>query len=209
MKYLKIYEDFQSLDDIKSKHSETRTKALSEDEFLEVFRKECKNFSFLNDQLWRCSNNSFGRFGLFFETERKGTIGTYNYKDFFDLRNDYPVPRYKSLIGSTTREGADLFGSGSNNYLVIPFDNSKLVFAGSPDLALWSRTGEKFCDSLFIMKEYEKGFRVPIEKLESIRNSSSLGRYKNLDKYGFEFFTNGNCLLLEESKISWLINEVS
>ena len=93
--------EFQEFMDRESK---TRTKGLNEEEFLEVFKENCKNFSFDNDMLWRNSNN-FGDFGIFFEEARIATIGTYNYKDFFDDRKEYIVPRYKSLIGSNTKEG--------------------------------------------------------------------------------------------------------
>ena len=134
------------------RESKTRTKPVTEDEFLEIIRENCKNFSFMNDVLWRKSNRSFGDLGLFSEKERKQTIGNYNYKEFFDLRKDYPVPRYKSLIGSTSKEGADFFGSDSDMYMVIPFDNSQIVFAGTPDLALWSKLGQEFIDNLFTMK---------------------------------------------------------
>lgn len=84
--------------DYVDRKSETRTKPLSEEEFLEILKTKCKNFSFSNDQLWRGTNKSFGDYGLYLEKERKGTIGKYNYKDFFDVRKDYIVPRYKSLI---------------------------------------------------------------------------------------------------------------
>jgi hypothetical protein len=203
MKYLKRYNE--STDDLTSRESITRTKKVSEEEFLQIIRDNCKNFDFSNDMMWRGTNKSFGDIGLFFEKERKGTIGNYNYKDFFDLRKDYPVPRYKSLIGSTSKEGADFFGSESNLYMIIPFDNSQIVFAGSPDIALWSKTKQKFTDSLFIMKEYTKDFKVPTDELLFIRNSSTLKGYeKQVDKLGFEFFTTSPCLLIHESKIDWL-----
>jgi 8-oxo-dGTP pyrophosphatase MutT (NUDIX family) len=200
----------ESFDTILSRESKTRTKSISEEELLEIIRDNCKNFSFDNDPLWRNSNTSFGKLGLFSEKERFGTIGNYNYKDFFDLRKEYPVPRYKSLIGSTSKEGAERFGSNSDVYMVIPFDNSQIVFAGSPDLALWSRTKERFRDELFTMKEYTKGFQVPSEELTNIRNTSSLGSWVNVIKdFGFEFFTTSPCLLIHESKIDWLRNNIS
>ena len=199
----------ESVDTLISRESVTRTKSISEKELLEIIRENCKNFSFMNDPLWRNSNRSFGDLGLFSEKERRGTIGNYNYKDFFDLRKEYPVPRYKSLIGSTSKEGADRFGSDSDVYMVIPFDNSQIVFAGSPDLALWSKTKEIFRDELFTMKEYNKGFQVPTEELTNIRNTSSLGSWVNVIKdLGFEFFTTSPCLLIHESKINWLRNNI-
>lgn len=190
------------------RESKTRTKPVTEDEFLEIIRENCKNFSFMNDVLWRKSNRSFGDLGLFSEKERKQTIGNYNYKEFFDLRKDYPVPRYKSLIGSTSKEGADFFGSDSDMYMVIPFDNSQIVFAGTPDLALWSKLGQEFIDNLFTMKEYSKGFQVPVDELSLIRDKSKLGSFEKAKKLGFEFFTTSPCLLIHESKIDWLRNNI-
>ncbi len=190
------------------RESKTRTKPVTEDEFLEIIRENCKNFSFMNDVLWRKSNRSFGDLGLFSEKERKQTIGNYNYKEFFDLRKDYPVPRYKSLIGSTSKEGADFFGSDSDMYMVIPFDNSQIVFAGTPDLALWSKLGQEFTDNLFTMKEYSKGFQVPVDELSLIRDKSKLGSFEKAKKLGFEFFTTSPCLLIHESKIDWLRNNI-
>jgi len=204
MKYLKIFEDFPN--NFASVESKSRTKPLTDEEFLKIFNENCKNFSFFNDQLWRKAGSEFGELGLFLEKERRGTIGSYNYKTFFDLRKDYPVPRYKSLIGSTTKEGADFFGSGSDNYLVIPFDNSQIVFAGSPDLALWAKLNQEFTDDLFIMVEYTKAFEVPKE-LEIIRDTSKLGKFVKAKQYGFEFFTTSPCLLIHESKVDWLRNQ--
>ena len=194
--------------DFSNRESSTRTKSINKEEFLEILKNECSQFSFDNDQLYRKTNSNFGKFGLFMESERKGTIGKYSYSDFFDNRKGYPVPRYKSLIGSTTIEGSEYFGSTGRVYLVIPFNNSEIVFAGSPDLALWSRTNEKFRDGLFTMKKYKDNFKVPLEKLESIRNTSTLSSYTKIYKYGFEFFTNANCLLIDINEIEWLKNQI-
>lgn len=210
MKHLVLFEDFENLI---SRESRTRTKPLSEDEFLGLMKENCKQFSFSNDQLWRKSER-FGDqhgnkdFGLFLSAERKGTIGNYNYKNFFDLRRGYPVPRYKSLIGSTSKIGADRLGSGSINYLVIPFDDAQLIFAGTPDLAFWSKKDQEFSDDLFIMKNYSYDFKVPHQELESIKNSSKLSDFK-LSDFGFEFFTTSPCLLIHESKVDWLKDNLS
>jgi hypothetical protein len=201
MKFLLEFNDYQS------RSSKTRTKPLSEEEFLELLKTNCKNFSFNNDQLWRGTNNKFGSFGLYIESERKGTIGKYSYKDFFDIRKDYIVPRYKSLIGSTEPNGAEYLASGRNVYLVIPFDEANIVFAGAPDLALWSKVGQEFTDDLFVLETYLKDFKVPNEKLWSIFSSSKLGSFSNKIKeknLGFEFFTNSSCLLLSKGKVDWL-----
>ena len=194
-------------DDYKSRDSETRTKPLREEEFLKILETNCKNFSFSNDQLWRGTNNRFGSFGLYLEGERKGTIGKYSYKDFFEIRKDYIVPRYKSLIGSTEFNGAEYLAIEGNVYLVIPFDGANIVFAGAPDLALWSKLGQEFTDDLFVLETYLKDFKVPNEKLWSICSSSKLGSFSSKikdRKLGFEFFTNSSCLLLSKDKVDWL-----
>lgn len=125
------------------------------------------------------------------------------------MRNNYIVPRYKSLIGSTEFEGADELSNSypTVTYLVIPFDESNIVIAGSPDLAMWSRKGQEFTDDLFILEKYTKDFRVPNDKLWSILLNSTLRSFEDIIKkrnLGFEFFTNSNCLLLDKSKIEWL-----
>ena len=204
---MKIILEFQEFID---RESRTRTKGLNEEEFLEVFRENCKNFSFDNDMLWRNSNN-FGDFGLFFEKDRNGTIGTYNYKDFFDDRKDYIVPRYKSLIGSTTKEGSEAFASTSTTYIVIPFDDANIVFSCSPDLALLSKMKQEFSDSLFLLKQYDAGFKAPVSELFDIMSNTTISSLidtsikKNL---GFEYFTNANCLMIKEEKIGWLKNNI-
>ena len=192
------------------RESRTRTKGLNEQEFLEVFRENCKNFSFDNDMLWRNSNN-FGDFGLFFEEARRGTIGTYNYKDFFDDRKEYIVPRYKSLIGSTTKEGAEAFASDVNTYIVIPFDGANIVFSCSPDLALLSKTKQEFSDSLFLLKQYDAGFKSPVSELFDIMSHTTLSSFRDMfveKNLGFEYFTNANCLMIKEDKIGWLKSNI-
>ena len=199
--------EFQEFIDRESK---TRTRGLNEQEFLEVFRENCKNFSFDNDILWRNSSN-FGDFGLFFEEARRGTIGTYNYKDFFDDRKDYTVPRYKSLIGSTTKEGAETFGSDVNTYIVIPFDGANIVFSCTPDLAFLSKTKQEFLDSLFLLKQYDAGFKSPVSELFEIMSHTTISSYRDTfveKNLGFEYFTNANCLMIKEEKIGWLKNNI-
>lgn len=201
--------EFNEYSDIESK---TRTKPLSEDKFLEILKTECTNFSFENDLLWRKSGYEFGDFGLYLEGERRGTIGRYNYHTFFDQRKDYPVPRFKSLIGSTTLEGAELLGSESQVYLVIPFNNAQIVFAPTPDMALLSRVMDKeYSDDMFIMVEYIDNFKVPTDFLNKEMLKTGLNKHVNnskLKEFGFEFFTNSSCLLLSPDKINWLKNNI-
>ncbi len=194
------------------RESSTRTKGLSEEEFLDILKKECSNFSFENDLLWRNTGDDFGDFGLYLESERKGTIGKYDYHTFFDQRKDYPVPRFKSLIGSTTSAGAELLGSETSIYLVIPFNNSQLVFAPTPDMALLSKIGKnEYKDDMFIMVEYLENFKIPVDFLNKEMQKTGLTDRvsdSKLKSLGFEFFTNSSCLLLEVGKIQWLKNNI-
>lgn len=209
LKFMRLILEFE---EFKTKESETRTKPLTDDDLLRIINENCKNFSFNNDLLWRGTNRSFGDFGIWFESERKGTIGDYSYKKFFDDRRGYPVPRYKSLIGSTEKVGASYLSSDGVPYMVIPFDNSQIVFAGSPDLALWSKTGQSFSDDMFLMKEYVKDFKVPTDELYDIMSKTSISHLNQTfikRNLGFEFFTTSTSLLIHESKVDWLKSQIS
>lgn len=193
------------------RESKTRTKSVEEEEFLRIFRENCKDFSFENDLLWRKASN-FGPFGLFFSADRIGTIGNYRYKEFFDDRKDYPVPRHKSLIGSTTPEGAEYFGSDSKIYMVIPFDGSNLVFACVPDIAALAKfSKEEFKDSHFLLRKYEAGFKAPNEELFSIMATTGMASSIGISvekRLGFEFFTDANCLMIEMDRVEWLRSNI-
>jgi hypothetical protein len=197
------------------RESSTRTKGLSEEEFLDILKNECSNFSFDNDLLWRNTSSEFGDFGLYLESERKGTIGKYNYHTFFDQRKDYPVPRFKSLIGSTTSAGAELLGSETSIYLVIPFNNSQLVFTPTPDMALLSKISKigknEYNDDMFIMVEYLENFKIPVDFLnQEMQKTGLTDRVSDskLKSLGFEFFTNSSCLLLSQDKVEWLRSKI-
>lgn len=126
------------------------------------------------------------------------------------MRREYPVPRYKSLIGSTSKQGAKYFGSNDQIYLVIPFDNAQIVFAGVTDLGIWHHRKQIYTDDLFILSHYKKDFKYPEKELKKILLKSSGSSYAQIyyeKNLGFEFFTNSNCLLIHESKIKWL-NEI-
>ena len=232
MSYLILeYNDFNDVNDLSTykNRSNTRVKSLSEEEFLEVLKNNCKNFSLNNDQLWRGnSDREFGQQGIFFESRRAGVIGKYNYHNFFDDRKDYIVPRYKSLIGSTSIRGAGLFGSSigasdaktlpeediinkSQIYRLIPFDNANIIFASAPDLAIWSRLGQQtYSDDMFLLKEYTEDFKSPIKELKEIALKNVMSKKMSIiDTFGFELFTNSKCLLISGSKTEWLRTNLS
>lgn len=156
--------------------NKTRTIPLTEEEFLDIIKKNCTQFNFKNDMLYR-GCGEIGEYALYKEAERKGTYGGgYSYKDFFDQRKDYPVPRYKSIIGSTSPIHAGVFGQVNDSvYLVIPFDNSKIIICPKVDMASGDLNAKTiWSDDMFQMKEYSSDFKV---------------------NGHFEFFTNANCLL--------------
>lgn len=202
--------EYKEFIDSESKIGHSRTNTLKEESFLEILRKNCKNYSINNDQLWRGKTWS-GEFGIFEKSERMGTIGTYSYKDFFDFRTknpDYPVDRHSSLIGSTKREGSDVLTGAQSMYIVIPFDDSEIIFAGSPDLGLWSKVKQTFSDELFILTNYTNDFKVPVIDLKRIMSKTNLNGMVDTNEFGFEYFSNGPCLLLHESKLDWLRKEM-
>lgn len=213
--------------------NDDQSKLLSEEEFLNIFRANCKNFSLNNDQLYRLCGSNYP-LSIFTEKERVGTFGNPKatgverkygqYKGYAQLfqqtekdREKYPVLRTHSLIGSTDNVNFGKFiGFGENTFLVIPFDGTKIVFSPYPDLAFKGKNTD-MTDKDFIMKSYEYGFRVPREELEKIDTvgakeklvkAKQRGLFSNIKyditDYGFEFFTNGPALLVKEDKIDWL-----
>jgi len=162
------------------RESPTRTKSIDEEEFLRVFRENCKNFSFDNSLLWRQAAN-FGPFGLFFSADRRGTIGSYRYKDFFDDRKGYPVPRQPGLRVHA-RPGAD-----------------------------GEVLDEEFSDEHFLLRQYDPGFQAPEEELFSTMAKTKLSSLRDTvvkKRLGFEFFTDANCLMIEMEKVEWLRSNI-
>jgi hypothetical protein len=85
-----------------------RTKELNNEDFLEILKNNCKNFSFSNTQLWRSKYRK------------------YDLELFTQLRK-------KSLIVGTDKEICK-FLVGADMYLIIPFDDSEIVFCTICDL---------------------------------------------------------------------------
>ena len=213
MKHLKTFEFWISetiartdskLEDIK------RCKTLSDEEFLEILKKNCKNFSLSNDELWR-NKVKGGDLELFTPNYRRADPLAFP-KFFNRIENDenYPVVRKKSLIGGTKSDIVKKL-VGADNYLVIPFDNSEIVFC--PVVDLWAMDDERgksselvnkepVSDKNFIKVSYTKHFTIPEKELGRIhtkRSNSSVG---------YEFFTSSPCLLVHESKLNWLRNNI-
>lgn len=192
MKHITSYNIFEN---------KTRTSPLTEEEFLDIFNKNCTQFNFKNDMLYR-GCGEIGEYALYKEAEREGTYGSsYAYHDFFNQRKEYPVPRYKSAIGSTSPLHAGVFGQNNSAvYLVIPFDNSKIVFCPTPDMAsggaFRNKDGGIYSDDMFVMQEYSSNFKVDRTQLQKGADilKSKLGR-GSADVSHVEFFTNADLLL--------------
>ena len=212
MRYIKSFSAFEgiSITDYSAPKLE-RTKQLSEEEFLKVLKENCKNFSFTNDLLWR---NKIKKFDLELFTPDYRNVSALAFPKFFNkIETDpnYPVVRKKSLIGGTNGDVVKQL-VGFDNYLVIPFDNSEIVFA--PIVDLWAMDDDRrqkselvnkepVSDKHFVKAAYTKNFEIPSNELESIRSKFGI---KGGIKHGYEFFTSSPCLLVHESKIDWLRN---
>jgi hypothetical protein len=195
MKYLFSYQIFEN--------KETRTTPLSEEEFISSLKLNCSQFNFENDQLYR-GCGEITDYAFYHEEARSGTYGgNYPYHAFFNARNEYPVPRFKSLIGSTSLMAANFLGCMTTNvYLVIPFDNSKIIFCPTPDMAMGvsSPTGKKdikYTDDMFTMMEYSSNFHIDKREIQQKMDllGNQTGRQVPIGKAGVEFFTNADCLL--------------
>ena len=140
MRILLEYKDYM---EIKSRKSVTRTKPISDEEFIEILQKECKNYHPKNDPLLRYDykdENDLPK-GLFQPSTRSTKVITL--KNFFDdIENDtenYPVVRKKSLIGACGFKGElpsdkkkPYDSYGDKPFIVIPFDNSSFCSFVAP-----------------------------------------------------------------------------
>jgi hypothetical protein len=203
MKYLKSFENLKYND-------------ISEQEFIKLFKENCKNFSLNNDPLYRGDMEEF-TYGIHKPIGRD-TKGI-TFVQFFqekDLDIDkYPVIRKNSIIGigggviNMMKRNCGLLGGDGevdgSVYRVIPFDDSKLVFCASMDLLVLNKIGkiETPKDEYFIMSEYTKDFKVPTNELKEIQYKL-LG--KDISKHGFEFFSSSSCLLLNVENEDFLKN---
>lgn len=203
MKHLKSFENL-------------KYKGIEEDEFIKLFKENCKNFSFDNDPLYRGDEEIFD-FGLHEPIERN-TRGI-TFVDFFIQKEKdtekYPVVRKESAIGigggdvGEMKKSCAILGSSDFNgfspvYRVIPFDNSKIVFCSAVDLQTldYLKKIKTVNDEDFIMVEYTKNFKVPVEELKEIQKRL-LGTTKYANK-GFEFFMSSPALLINVKKENYL-----
>jgi len=182
-----------------------RCKDLNEEEFLDILKSNCKNFSFQNDLLWRSKGKRGGDFELFEPNPRRAVPVAFP-KFFNRIKDDpnFPVKRQNSLIGGTNKNYLERL-VGEHMWLVIPFDDSQIVFC--PIVDLWALddkrrestekvAGKEVSGENFIMKPYISNFQVPMSELEKLPKANTTN--------GVEFFTFSPCLLVHDSKVDWL-----
>ena len=178
-----------------------RTKELNGSDFLEILNENCKNFSFDNTQLWRSKTK---KYDLELFTPAPRNADPLAFKDFFNEiehnTDEYPVVRKNSLIGGTDKEICN-FLVGGDMYLVIPFDDSEIVFC--PMFDMWPMSDDR--KNLTGKNMLVNG--RPISK-DNFKKVSYSKNFQYLDKgwhnKGCEFFISSPCLLVHESKIDWL-----
>jgi len=179
MKHLKTINELLAVTDSELPRFE-RSKDISEEEFLDIFRKNCQNFSLNNDALYRIKERK-GDLQLFRPMPRNAK--PLAFADFFNkIENnpDYPVIRKNSLIGGTNLKVLKHLMGNIPPYHVIPFDGSELVFC--PVMDLWALSDDKRAKKQliggkepgmenFIKVTYERGFRIPSVELNKLTNS--------------------------------------
>jgi hypothetical protein len=181
-----------------------RSTELDDSDFLVMFSENCKNFSFDNPQLWRSKRKKYN-LELFKPGARNAD--PLAFKSFFnDIEHnidEYPVVRKNSLIGGTNRDICELL-VGADMYVVIPFDNTEIVFC--PIMDLWALSDDRsnhsnlLVNGVPISKDnftkviYDKNFKIPYKGRLTTKYGDT----------GCEFFISSPCLLLHESKIDWL-----
>lgn len=212
MKYLKTINELLAMTDSNLPKFE-RSRDLSEEEFLDIFRTHCQNFSLDNDPLYRVKSKK-GDLQLFTPMPRNAK--PLAFPDFFNkIENnpDYPVIRKNSLIGGTNLKVLKVLLDDIPPYHVIPFDGSELVFCPVADL--WALSDDRRSKNQliggkepvmenFIKVTYERGFKIPSDELNKLPNSKG----KTNMGEAYEFFTSSPCLLVHDSKMEWLKNNL-
>ena len=184
----------------------SRTKEINGADLLQMLEENCKNFSFENTQLWRSKTKKYN-FELFKPGPRNAD--PLAFKDFFnDIEHnidEYPVVRKNSLIGGTDKEICKKLVC-NDVYLVIPFDDSEIVFC--PIMDMWAMGDDRRNLSGKNMLVGGK----PISK-DNFTKVSYTENFKYLDKskggHGCEFFISSPCLLVHEDKIEWLKKNIN
>jgi hypothetical protein len=212
MKYLKSFIESNLISVDPSMEKIDRTKELSEEEFLNILHSKCKNFSFTNDLLWRGKPKKYDL--ELFEPAYRNTKGITFVKFFNKIENDpdYPVIRKKSLIGGTHKENVERI-TEFKSYMVIPFDDSEIVFCPIIDLMGIQdnqesgklKDGSPVTKDVFVKVSYTKDFKVPVTEIEAIRDRYKL---RGSRVTGYEFFTSSPCLLVYDDKINWLKDNI-
>jgi hypothetical protein len=193
-----------------------RTKEINGADVLQILDENCKNFSFSNTQLWRSRAKKYN-FELFKPAPRNAD--PLAFKDFFnDIANktdEYPVVRKNSLIGGTDKDICERIVKG-DVYLVIPFDDSEIVFC--PVFDLWAMSDDRKkvnlqnIDSLTDDVINLDGKNMTIDgraiSKDDFTKVTYTENFQYLDKgkggNGCEFFLSSPCVLIHESKIEWL-----
>ena len=194
----------------------SRTKEINGADVLQILDENCKNFSFSNTQLWRARKRKYN-YELFKPGPRNAD--PLAFKDFFnDIANktdEYPVVRKNSLIGGTNKETCKRLVC-NDVYLVIPFDDSEIVFCPTMDLWLMSDDSKKVnlqnIDNLNSDMINLDGKNMTIDgraiSKDDFTKVSYTENFQYLDKgkggHGCEFFISSPCLLVHEDKIEWL-----
>jgi len=212
MRYLKTINELLAMTDLNLPRFE-RSRDISEEEFLDIFHTHCQNFSIDNDPLYRMKDRR-GDLQIFTPMPRNAK--PLAFPDFFNkIENnpDYPVIRKNSLIGGTNLPVLKKLMGDMPPYHVIPFDGSELVFC--PVMDLWALADDRNAKKQliggkepgmenFIKVTYERGFKIPSVELNKLANSKGQTHMGE----AYEFFTSSPCLLIHDSKMEWLRNNL-
>jgi hypothetical protein len=122
---------------------ESRTAELSEDEFKNILKSECKEYINNPILLQRSKQSKSSKFGFidptkFYRNPLEGSTGSKHHQLLMEnLPSWSKFPkRSKSIIGVTNQSYTS--GYGLHRYLVIPFDGAE--FGVAPDEDLWLAT---------------------------------------------------------------------
>lgn len=212
MKYILEYNSFLDTIDFSdvTDGTKSRSKPLTEEQFIEIFNTKCKNFNFENTQLYRGVILKYKTdFFYINPTDERGSSEhmkrvikktDYNTKLREDPGFSHLPDRNKCVIGSTHPKAAMItIGNVTGNdiqedrtFILIPFDNVEIAVAPVLDLQQIKRKPNIFTKDNFLLKKYTKNF-----KIKGISKKHTAVEAK-------EIWTEGECLLVRYSSLSRL-----
>ena len=176
MRHLSKYRIFETL-------NSRGSRSLTEKEFDEILKKNCKNWTKAKTSIYRGQRD----LGSYVYTDPKGKYRN-SIEDtnlHLELMDNLPswseYPKYsESVIGIS--EYASMASGYGVTYEVIPFDNVKIGIC--PESTIWqSFSDEEWGDDIYLIRDFLESLGIDAENYDEIKNLKSAKGIKRSDSF--------------------------